>query len=277
MKAVNKKQIALLAGLAVLFVLLLFANTTLPEKSGKSGTSGHAGKSNDAGIKSLVDEAKSTLNSDQQKAISKLEQDLQDSSDKKIAFANIVSQWDTMRQPSVAAYYMEQAALALPTESNWYDAGNRYYKAGRFAKEADRLVIFNKAIECFEQTLAINPLNVDAKIKIASCYVEGTSEPMKGIRLLLEVEKTDSNNVNLQITFARFSEKSGQWDKAIARFQKVLKIQPDYVEVYAQLANAYEQKGDKIKAIENLEKYESLIEDTNIKKEIQNYINKLKN
>jgi tetratricopeptide (TPR) repeat protein len=92
---------------------------------------------------------------------------------------------------------------------------------------------------------------------------------------LKEVEKTDSNNVNLQLNFAFFSERSGQWDKAIARFEKVLKIQPDFIEAYLHLADAYEQKGDKANAIKSLEKYKNLVDDVTIKTEVQDYINKL--
>ena len=68
-----------------------------------------------------------------------------------------------------------------------------------------------------------------------------------GVEILKEVEKTDSNNVNLQLNFAFFSEKSGQWDRAIRRFQKVLVIQPDFIEAYLHLADAYEQQGQKNK------------------------------
>ena len=275
--SVNKTQIAVLSGAVVLFVLLLFANTTIPANKEKSGMSDHAGNNNAVSINTLLEQAKKALSADQQQTITKLEKNILNAADKKKAFANMVSQWDTLRQPAIAAYYLEQAAIAMPEESNWYKAGNRYYMAGRFAKEAERPTIYLKAIECFEKTLALNAHNIDAKIDMAACYVEGTPEPMKGIGLLREVEQTDSNNVKLQITFAMFSEKSGQWDRAIARFQKVLKIQPDYIEVYPQLANVYEQKGDKVKAIENLEKYASLVDDAAIKNEIQNYINKLKN
>ncbi|MBA3706381.1 MAG: tetratricopeptide repeat protein [Bacteroidetes bacterium] len=91
------------------------------------------------------------------------------------------------------------------------------------------------------------------------------------------MEKTDSNNVNLQLNFAFFSEKSGQWDKAIARFEKILRIKPDFIEAYLHLADAYQQKGDKAKAIESLETYIKLVDDVTIKTEIQEYINKLKN
>jgi hypothetical protein len=54
-----------------------------------------------------------------------------------------------------------------------------------------------------------------------------------------------------------------------------LKIQPDFIEAYLHLADAYEQKGDRAKAIESLEKYKNRVEDITIKTEVQDYINKL--
>ncbi len=275
MKPVNKKQIGVIAGSLILIVLLLFVNTTLPKNKEDVKLSDHAGP-NTAGIKTLIESAKNALNANQKVVVAKLEEATKTSPDKKTAFENIINQWDSLRQPAVAAYYMEQAAIASPIEKNWNEAGNRYYAATRFMKEAERPILFAKAMECFEKTLELNPKNVEAKINLGACYVEGSSEPMKGIGILKEVEKTDSNNVNLQLNFAFFSEKSGQWDRAIARFEKVLKIQPDFSEAYLHLADAYQQKGDKAKAIESLEKYIGLIDDVTIKTEVQEYINKLK-
>ncbi|MES2285854.1 MAG: tetratricopeptide repeat protein [Bacteroidota bacterium] len=277
MKSVTKTQIALLAGSVIVIVLLLFANTTLPKKEGKPEMSDHAGakSAGTTDISKLVDGAKIALNADQKQAFEKLEEALKTSSDKKEIFGNIIHLWDSLRQPAIAAYYTEQLAIASPTEKSWNEAGNRYYAATRFAKEPEKPVLYHKAMECFEKTLELNPKNIEAKINLAACYVEGSEDPMKGIGMLREVEKTDSNNVNLQLNFAFFSEKSGQWDKAIARFNKVLKIQPDFIEAYLHLADAYEQKGDKAKAIENLRKYSSLIDDVTIKTEIEEYIKKL--
>jgi tetratricopeptide (TPR) repeat protein len=274
MRSVNKKQIAVIAGSLILIVLLLFANTRLPKNAEKPTMSDHAGSS-DLTLGSIVDNAKSKLDKEEKNKVELLEEAVKSSSDKKTAFENIIRHWDSLRQPAVAAYYMEQAAIASPMESNWMEAGNRYYAATRFAQEAEKPLLFNKAIESFEKTIQINPGNVDAKINLGACYVEGSAEPMKGIGILKEVEKTDSNNVNLQLNFAFFSEKSGQWDKAIARFNKVLKIQPDFIEAYLHLADAYEQKGDKAKAIENLENYKNSVDDITIKTEVQDYINKL--
>jgi len=270
----NKKQIAVISGAVVLIVLLLFANTRLPKKDGQSGMSDHAGTKT-ADVSSLLDSAKNTLNADQKLTFEKLDAALKTAPDKKKAFENIINLWDSLKQPAVAAIYMEKAAIVSPTEKNWNEAGNRYYAATRFVKASEKAILFSKAIECFEKTLALNPKNVEAKINLGACYVEGSAEPMKGIGILREVEKTDSNNVNLQLNFAFFSEKSRQWDRAIARFNKVLKIQPDYIEAYLHLADAYEQKGDKAKAIESLKKYLTLVDDVTIKTEVQKYIDKL--
>lgn len=275
MKSVTKTQLAVLAGSLLLFVLLLFAKT-IPDKEDKSSSSGHAGNTTGS-IPTLVEDSKNALAADQKAKIEQLEEALKTSTDKKIAFESLIKQWDTLQHPIVGAYLLEQAAIASPTEANWNDAANHYYKATRFTKETEKAIVYEKAIEAFQKTLELNPKNTEAKINLAACYVEGSAEPMKGITLLREVEKTDSNNVNLQLNFAMFSARSGQWDKAIIRFQKVLKIQPDYIEAYVQLANAYEQKGDKANAIENLEKYASMVTDETIKTEVQNYINKLKN
>jgi tetratricopeptide (TPR) repeat protein len=274
MGSVNKKQIAVISGSLILIVLLLFAKTKLPEKADNPVMSDHAGHS-ESNMLTLVESAKGKLSADQKRQVEILEGALTSSPDKKTAFEKMISHWDSLRQPAIAAYYMEQAAIASPMESNWLEAGNRYYAATRFGAPEQRALLFSKAIECFEKTIQINPSNVDAKINLGACYVEGSAEPMKGIGILKEVEKTDSNNVNLQLNFAFLSEKSGQWDKAIARFEKVLKIQPDFIEAHLHLADAYQQKGDNEKAIESLKKYRDLVDDVTIKTEVQEYINKL--
>lgn len=131
-------------------------------------------------------------------------------------------------------------------------------------------------MRCYENGLKLEPENAEAKIMLASCYVEGSSDPMKGVSMLREIEKTDSNNVTLQLNFAFFSVKSQQWDKAIRRFEKVLEIDSTYIEAYLHLADAYEQQGKKEKTIEVLEKYKSKTDDVLARQEIEKYIEQLK-
>jgi tetratricopeptide (TPR) repeat protein len=168
MKSANKKQIAVISGSFILIVLLLFANTRLPKNTDQPAMSEHSGN-NGSTILSVVENAKNKLNNDQKKKVELLEGALKSSPDKKTAFENMIRNWDSLRQPAVAAYYTEQAAIASPMESNWMEAGNRYYAATRFAQEAEKPLLFGKAIECFEKTIQINPKNADAKIKLGAC------------------------------------------------------------------------------------------------------------
>jgi tetratricopeptide (TPR) repeat protein len=275
MKSVNKIQIAVIAGSILLVVLLLFANTKLPLKQEAETADQHDHANEGVNILDFVGTVKANLPEGEKQEVKKLEAAITATTDKKSAYEAIINFYDNARQPILAAYYMEQAAIASPIDSNWTYAGARYYSAIQFSKPTEHPMLYKKAIECFEKTLSINPKNLDARISLAACYVEGSADPMKGIGMLREIEKTDSNNVNLQLNFAFFSERSGQWDKAIARFEKVLKIKPDFIEAFLHIADAYEQKGDKKKAIEYLEKYKAAVDDVSIKTEVQNYINKL--
>jgi len=65
-----------------------------------------------------------------------------------------------------------------------------------------------------------------ARLQSAIQLVEGPN-PMEGITILRELIAKDSNNVDAQYYLGLFSVRSGQLDKAMNRFQKVLQIRPD--------------------------------------------------
>lgn len=193
------------------------------------------------------------------------------------AYTEMVNFWDKQKRPDFAAYYAEKNAQKIASSEAFAKAGDRYYYAVRFVTDqSETPVLYQSAVRCYEKALEKDPKNVDAKIQLASCYVESSSEPMKGITLLREVEKTDSNNVKLQLSFAFFSVKSGQWEKAIKRFEKVLVIDPMYIEAYLHLADAYEQQGNNAKTIEMLQAYANATTDATAKQEVLKYIEQLK-
>jgi tetratricopeptide (TPR) repeat protein len=64
------------------------------------------------------------------------------------------------------------------------------------------------------------------KLQQAINLVEG-ADPMAGIMQLRELVQKDSTNVDAQYYLGLFSVKSGQFDKAIERFKKVLILRPD--------------------------------------------------
>ena len=197
---------------------------------------------------------------------------------KDIAFSDSLARfWDKQKRPDLASYILEKKAERTNKAADWFTAGNRYYYSVQFTgDETERPLLFQSAIRCFKSGLKQEPANIDSKIMMASCYVEGTDAPMEGVTLLKEIEKKDSNNVKLQLTFAFFSVKSNQTDKAITRFKKVLQLDPNYIEAYLHLADIYEQMNDVNKTIEMLQLYAAKTTDPTAKLEVEKYINQLK-
>ena len=157
MKSVKNKQLVAIAGVVILIVLLLLANTKLPKKQDVAKNSEHSthDESSHTGVATLVENAKKALTEDQNKRIQQLEKELASAKDKKIAFEFIINTLDTMRQPILAAYFMEKAAETSPTEKNWEETGNRYYVSTRFLPENDKAQVYQQARVCFEKVLAM--------------------------------------------------------------------------------------------------------------------------
>ncbi|MFL5754077.1 MAG: tetratricopeptide repeat protein [Bacteroidia bacterium] len=277
MKSVNKLQLGIILAAIVLFVLLYFANKK-PVKKAEDVVAQTGQSIGTVELKVFVEAKTAALNDSLKKKYSELENAIAKAADKNAALDSMVKFWDRQMLPDVASAYVEKQAELAKKSTAWFTAGERYYYAVRFVKDVNEVAaLYQRAIHCYSKGLELEPGSVEAKIRLAACYVEGTADPMKGISILKEVEKTDSNNVNLQLNFAMFSAKSQQWDKAIARFEKVLKLKPDYLEAYLYLADAYEKSGNTEKTIEALQKYVDLVPSKDEKKEISKYIEKLKN
>lgn len=276
MTLARKTQIGLIITAVVLFVLLFLAPKTYSDKPEvKSDVSTQATKSV-AGIETFITMATKSMKPEDKSNYDAL---LANAKNSKVdtAFIPVVQFWDKQKRPDFAAYFVEQIAERSQTSLAYSKAGDRYYYSVRFIKDNNEIpALYQSAVRCYEKAIAKDAKNVDAKIQLAACFVEDGQDPMKGIGLLREVEKTDSNNVKLQLTFAFFSVKSQQWDKAIKRFNNVLRIDPLYIEAYLHLADAYEQQGQTEKTIEMLEKYASVTDDAMAKKEVLKYIEQLK-
>lgn len=275
MTSARKTQIGLSAAAVIVFVLLFIAPRTKKEESSTPEAPAMQANAEVMDFELVAKNAVASLNTNGSKA--EFDALLKKAAGSPSGLDSLVSFWDRIKRPDMAAYYTEKLAAQEKTAKSWIKAGDRYYYSIQFVKDdAEVPALYNKAIACYTEGLKLDPNNTDAKIQLASCYVDGSPNPMKGIGMLREVEKTDSNNVKLQMNFAFFSVKSGQYDKAIMRFEKVLQIDPSYIEAYLHLADAYEQQGNKAKTIGMLEKYMSLTPDLMARQEVKKYIDQLK-
>jgi tetratricopeptide (TPR) repeat protein len=135
-----------------------------------------------------------------------------------------------------------------------------------------------QAKDLFERSLKINPDNDSAKVGLGACYLFGNiaAAPMVGIAKIKEVTDKDSTNIYAQMTLAKGSLYSGQYDKAISRLETVHRLQPDNVETVLMLADVCERTGKKDKAISWYGESLKYITRADARKEIEKRIEELK-
>ena len=108
-----------------------------------------------------------------------------------------------------------------------------------------------QAKDLFERALRINDKNDSTTVGLGACYIFGNiaDNPMEGILKVRQVVEKDSTNIFAQMVLGHGSFISGQYDKAIDRFGKVLGLQPGNLEAILMIAEVYERKADKASAI----------------------------
>lgn len=194
---------------------------------------------------------------------------------------SIIGFFDMIRQPTGAAYHSLEKAKASNSATHWTEAGERFLLNAKYmGSPAQKKAWFTEARSCFEKAVELAPEDLEIKVDLGVCLIEGASfmgtPPMEGIGILKSVEQTDPNNIKALINLGYFAIKSGQFDKAEERFRKVLSIDPNYAEAYLYLADLHEKQKQFDKAIEDLEKYKSSVTDPQRLSEVNNYIEELK-
>jgi cytochrome c-type biogenesis protein CcmH/NrfG len=99
---------------------------------------------------------------------------------------------------------------------------------------------------------------------------------MRGVQILLAITRQKPDDVPANMLLGRMSIQSGQFDKAIGRFETILKTEPENKEALYFEAQAFEGKGDKKKAIELLEQCKRIVNDPAFSKDIDQHISTLK-
>ena len=277
----NKWQIVAITGVAALGAVIYFADK-VPAKDSAEHEQEIAAE---VGKIDFIAEAKKLTSGPESERVAQLENlasAARNTEQKVQLLDSLVKLWDDSRRPTASAVVSEQLAEASGKASDWYNAADRFMMATRFVKdEAQKKQLYESASKAFEKTLKLEPENLDAKAGLGVCLVESAGltgqPPMKGIGLLREVVAKDSTHINAQLNLGYFAIQSGQFEKAIDRFELVKKIKPDFIEVNLYLADTYEKMGNNKEAIKNLEVYKSKLSDPVLVVEVDKYINELKN
>ena len=94
-------------------------------------------------------------------------------------------------------------------------------------------------------------LSVTEQIQDALSNIQDADNPqsqMKGILQMRSLSEKYPENADLQWNMGLFSIQSGQYEKAVARFEKVINIDAQRLDAYVQLAMSYIELKDTIAA-----------------------------
>jgi tetratricopeptide (TPR) repeat protein len=185
--------------------------------------------------------------------------------------------WQEHKQYAAAAYYYAKSAKLENSEKNLNFAGQLFLDlAQRGGSPAVTMWEAQQSIACFQRSMELNPKNDTVKMALAAAYIEGVGETMQGVQLLLGITREKPDNIPANLMLGRLAITSGQYDKAVGRFETVLRQEPNNTEAMYFLAETYKGKGDKKKAIELFEKCKQIVKNPEFDKEIDNYINSFK-
>lgn len=202
---------------------------------------------------------------------------IRDSSRMAAVFKHLSGVYERNNLPAVAAHYLALEGKLEKSSKTLTFAGQIFLELMQNEKSPSvQLWESAEAIASLEQSQAIDPTNEDTKLALATGYIEGTGEPMKGVMILRGIVAEQPEDIPANMLLGRMSIRSGQYDKAVGRFETVLKKEPENSEAIYFMAQAYEGLGNKEKTIELLEKCKQMVNKPEFSREIDRKINSLK-
>lgn len=255
----TKLQFGLVFSAFALLLMLYFGfDTTSPKHKGLEKTRALAAVSTDINV--LMTTAKKQLESLELAPVLALERQLAvapTDSVKSAIFKQLSGTWYDLKKPGIAGYYAGEAAGLAGTEESWSIAGTTYSICLQQAHEKKiKSYCTAHAIQAFENAISLNPGNPQNKLNLALVYVQNppSENPMKGVLMLLNLNKTYPENVAILNNLGRLAIKTSQFDKAVQRLEKAHSIDADNQTTICLLAQAYRGLGKEDKAEEFIKK-----------------------
>jgi len=284
---VKKQQLILSAGGILLLSLLWFFGKTVAKKE----ILPNDGRGNPAAASFNIDNhllaSKKELTVSQANYVNQLENSVSRGdvkSQQEKAYNQLASYWhDSLDNHELYVFYLSKAALLVNSEKNLTFAARQILRDFRNEPDAARRGWkAEQAIALFQKAIELNPGNDSLKVDLGACYVFGkgmtgnAEETMKGIQQLLQVVRTDSNNMQAQLVLGIGGVVSTQYGKAVERLLTVVNKQPGNTEAVSWLAEAYAGKGDIENAVKWFNISKRMVNNPAYSKEIDDRIKELK-
>jgi tetratricopeptide (TPR) repeat protein len=247
-----KKQQVIVAGtgIAVLIVVYFFAHTVPTQKKTSPAPASEAAVQS-LDIKTILDAGKSKMNPSLLEKVNRLENAVVrgDVKNQQIeADRQLAAFWKDSVQNGFLpyAYYTAEAAKLENSEKSLTFAAQLFLNNLRGQDNpALKSWMANLGRDLYERAEILNPSNDSTKIGLGATLIfggtGGQTEVMKGVQKILEVTYRDSLNMYAQFMLGLGGIESGQYEKAVQRFLKVVHYDPGNLEAVLNLGEAYER------------------------------------
>lgn len=282
----NKHQIAITAGAILLLSLLFFFGSTVAPTKVKSAPA--AGQSQQPlpafNIEQFLQQTIANLSAERQQYVSSLLAEIKRGDVKTqshTAFHKLsIFYTDSVSVPVLQYYYLGKVSELDNTEKSLTFAAHsvlRYLPYEEIPAQKQYLAVLGKSL--FDKALLKNANNDSTIVGLGGCIMYGGGEganPMDGILKVRDVAARDSNNIFAQYMLGIGGVISGQYDKAVKRFETVANAQPKNIEVLFKIAESYERLGDDKKAADWYEKISGKVNIPTLKAELDKRIQALR-
>jgi len=254
----KKQQIILITiSLAAVAGLYFFGPTVSPTKKLATPVSDSVGNEG-FDITAYEQQLTSKLTLQRQRYITELKQSVKrgDVKDQEIHVDHQLARFwkDSVPNPILHFNFTSRAAELDNNEKSLTFAAHSILGYLPFAQnQQEQTWLAGKGKNLFEKALLLNPANDSSIVGAGACIMygadAGSDGVMAGIMKVREVAERDSNNLFAQYMLGVGGMISRQYDKAVIRFEKVVKGEPNNLEAFFKLAEANELMGNKTKAI----------------------------
>lgn len=195
------------------------------------------------------------------------------------ALNQLIAFSESLKLELVATMYSKQIAELKNDSAVWDKTGTYFMELYYSTPEDPSMQLFKleQARECFKAALDLDTANLEYQVRLAVTYLEDQPQTMQGVTLLRDVTSKDSTHVSANLYLGRFGIVSGQFDKAVGRLTTVINRDPKNVEAHILMADAQLGLGNKDEAIKYLETAKLLVNDPEFARNIDDYIEKIKN
>lgn len=268
-------------GLLALFFLAVNGLSVPPEKEPRQETTGPvmSPSVHPADFDSLLTAEKKKLHPQVLGEIEAMEQSVQlaeNDSLRSLAYETVAKKWLGIQRPVVAAFYFSQSGFLDNSEKKLTFASHLMNEGLHEEQNpAMRQWMADVAERSLNKILEKDPTNVEAKMELATLYIEGKAQPMQGVAQLQDIVRNDSSNFQANLVLGKMAIESNQLDRAIERANLLIRFHPDSWEARILMAEAYARKGDREQAVRYLSEAKKFNNDPGFGKDVDEYIEKI--